>query len=84
MGMRNNLRAWAEHCPITLAQLRNCYHGHSLSLYNNISLISGVGRVSVHVDRVRKSLYYASLWWLSAQDRRLAIASNSRLFQHST
>ena len=35
-----------------------------------------VGGASAHVDRVRKSPFYASLWRLTSQDRRLAMASN--------
>ena len=37
---------------------------------------SGVGGASERVDRVRKSLFYASLWRFTARDRRLAVASN--------
>ena len=37
--------------------------------------ISGVGGVSGRVDLVWKSLFYASLWLLTARDRRLAAAS---------
>ena len=37
---------------------------------------SGVGGANVHVDRIRKSPFYASLWRLTAQDRRLAVASD--------
>ena len=33
---------------------------------------------STHVDCVRKSLFRALLWWLTAQDRSFAIASNVR------
>ena len=38
--------------------------------------ISGVGGASTHVDRVRKSPFYAPLWLLTARDRRLARGSN--------
>ena len=38
--------------------------------------ITGVGGASARVDRVRKSPFYASLWRLTARDRRLAQASN--------
>ena len=38
--------------------------------------ISGAGGASARVDRVRKSPFYASLWQLATQDRRLAQASN--------
>ena len=38
--------------------------------------ISGVGGATTRVDRIRKSLFYASLWWLTSLDRRLAVASN--------
>ena len=37
---------------------------------------SGVGRVSKCVNCIRKSLFYASLWQLTARDRRLAVAFN--------
>ena len=37
---------------------------------------SGMGRASARVDHVRKSPFYAALWQLTAQDRRLAVASN--------
>ena len=39
--------------------------------------ISGVGGVSTCINRIRKSLFYASLWWLTSQDRRLAVACNN-------
>ena len=35
-----------------------------------------MGGVSARVDRVQKPPFYASLWQLSAWDRRLAVASN--------
>ena len=35
-----------------------------------------MGGAIAHVDRVRKSRFYASLWRLSARDRRLAVASS--------
>ena len=38
--------------------------------------ISGVGGASAHVDRIQKSPFYASLWRLTAQERRLTLASN--------
>ena len=38
--------------------------------------MSSVGGASTRVHHVRKSLFYASLWWLTAQDRRLAVAFN--------
>ena len=38
--------------------------------------ISSVGGASVHVDRIRKSPFYTSLWQLTARDRRLALAFN--------
>jgi hypothetical protein len=28
------------------------------------------------IDRVRITLFYGPLWWLTAQDRRLALPSN--------
>ena len=37
---------------------------------------SGVGGASVRVNRIRKSPFYASLWRLTARDRRLAVAYN--------
>ena len=39
-------------------------------------LTSAMGRVSVHIDLVQKSPFYASFWRLTVQDRRLAVASN--------
>ena len=39
---------------------------------------SGVGRASGHIDLVRKSPFYASLWQVTAPDRRLAVASHVR------
>ena len=39
-------------------------------------LISGVGEARAHIDRIRKLPFYASLWQLTARDRRLALASN--------
>ena len=38
--------------------------------------ISGVGGAIMCVDRIQKSLFYASLWRLTSRDRRLAVASN--------
>jgi hypothetical protein len=38
--------------------------------------ISSMGGASERVDRVRKSPFYASLWRLTVQDRRLTLASN--------
>ena len=38
--------------------------------------ISGMDGASARVDRVRKSPFYAVLWQLTAQDRRLTVASN--------
>ena len=56
----------------------------SLSCYTRkefqAPLISCVGGVSMHIDHVQKLLFhinfYASLWQLPVQDRRLAVASN--------
>ena len=36
---------------------------------------SGMGGASAHVNRVQKSPFYASLWRITIQDRRLAVAS---------
>ena len=38
----------------------------------------GVGGVSMRVDHVSKSPFYASFWWLTAWDWRPAVASNVR------
>ena len=38
--------------------------------------ISGVGGASERVDHIRKSPFYASLWRLTAWDRRVAVAFN--------
>ena len=38
--------------------------------------ISGVNGASELVDRIRKLPFYTSVWQLTAQDRRLAVASN--------
>ena len=40
--------------------------------------ISGVGWASECIDRVRKLLFYAALWWLTTRDRRLAVAFSIR------
>ena len=37
---------------------------------------SGFGRASAQVDCVRKSPFYASLWWFTVQYRRLTLAYN--------
>ena len=37
---------------------------------------SGMGRVSTRVNHVRKSQSYASIWQLTTQDKRLAVAFN--------
>jgi hypothetical protein len=37
---------------------------------------SGMGGASEHIDHVLKSPFYASLWRLTAQERRHAVASN--------
>ena len=37
---------------------------------------SGVGGANERIDRVRNSPFYASLWRLTARDRRLAVVSN--------
>ena len=37
---------------------------------------SGLGRVSMRVDRVQKSPFYASLWQFTVQYRRLTLTSN--------
>ena len=38
--------------------------------------ISDMGRASTCINHVQKSPFYASLWQLTARDRRLAVASN--------
>ena len=42
--------------------------------------ICGMGGARSCVDRIWKLLFYASLWWLTAQDRRLAVAPNVDLW----
>ena len=37
---------------------------------------SGMGSASTHVNRIQKSPFCALLWQPTAQDRRLAVASN--------
>ena len=37
---------------------------------------SCMGWASAHINRVRKLLFYAVLWQLTARDRRFAVASN--------
>ena len=37
---------------------------------------SGVGGASERANRIQKLLFYASLWQLTARDRRLTVASN--------
>ena len=54
--------------------LSSSYYIHSLQIAS--PPISSMGEASARVDRVRKSLFYALLWWLTTRDRRLAQASN--------
>ena len=42
-------------------------------------LTSGMGGASAHVDRIQKTPFYGPLWWLTAWDRRLALASNGSM-----
>ena len=37
--------------------------------------ITDVGGASAHVDRIRKSPFYASFWQLTSRDKRLTVAS---------
>ena len=39
-------------------------------------LTFGMHGASAPIDHSRKSPFYASLWWLTAQDKRFAVASN--------
>ena len=52
------------------------YNYSSIILLHSLGIPSpptfGVGGASAHVDSVKKSPFYASLWRLTAQDRRLA------------
>jgi hypothetical protein len=65
---------------IAAMNLKPCMNIHPSSYYTRCEYgappTSGVGGASECADRVRKSPFYASLWQLTARDRRLAVASN--------